>query len=105
TFYARMHPDAQAIVPRHVVIRYFREVFQQRNPEPAIATGVTYKSWTWGVNGVTYPHTAEVSFTQRFGGETIEDVVRLVEHHGEWKWFFGRDRAWVDEQIRRFTQT
>lgn len=105
TFYSLMHPDAQAIVPRHVVIRYFREVFQAREPRPAIATGVTYQDWTWGVNGVTYPHTAVVSYRQKFADQTVSDVVRLVEDNGVWKWFFGRDRAWVDEQIRRFSQT
>ena len=105
-FYALMHPDAQAIVPRHVVIRYFREVFQERAPEPAVATGVTYKDWTWGVNGVTYPGTAEVSFRQEYGdGSVKQDVVRLVQHDNTWRWFFGRDRAWVDQQIQRFTQT
>lgn len=105
TFYGLMHPDAQAIIPRHVVIRYFREVFQQQHPQPAIATGVTYRDWIWGVNGVTYPGTAEVSFRQQFAHGAVEDVVRLV-HDGEaWKWFFGRDRAWVDEQIRLFSQT
>lgn len=105
-FYALMHPDAQAIVPRHVVIRYFREVFQDRDPKPAVATGVTYKNWTWRVNSVTYPGTAEVSFRQEYGDGSVEqDVVRLVQHDNTWKWFFGRDRAWVDQQIQRFTQT
>jgi hypothetical protein len=106
TFYALMHPDAQAIIPRHVVIGWYREEFQARGPEPAISTGVTYKDWTWGVTGVTYPNTAEVSYTQDFAdGTVVEDVVRLVYDMGAWKWFFGRDRAWVDEQIRRYTQS
>jgi hypothetical protein len=105
-FYALMHPDAQAIVPRHVVIRYFREVFQERDPKPAVATGVTYKNWTWGVNSVTYPGTAEVSFWQEYGDGSVEqDVVRLVQHDNTWRWFFGRDRAWVDPQIQCFTPT
>lgn len=106
TFYELMHPDAQAIIPRHVVIGWYREEFQPRGPEPAIATGVTYKDWKWAVNGTTYPDAAEVSYTQAFaGGSMTEDVVHLVEHDDGWCWFFGRDRAWVDEQIERFTQT
>lgn len=106
TFYDRMHPDAQAIIPRHVVIGWFREDFQSRGPEPAVATGVTYRDWTWAVNRKTYRDVAEVSFAQAFAdGSTVEDVVRLVLHEGEWRWFFGRDLEWVDEQIQRFTQT
>lgn len=106
TFYDRMHPDAQAIIPRHVVIGWFREEFQARDPQPAIATGVEYKDWTWAVNRKTYRDTAEVTYIQEFAdGSVTLDVVRLVEHDATWRWFFGRDRAWVDEQIRRFTQT
>lgn len=106
TFYALMHPDAQAIIPRHVVIGWYREEFQPRGPEPAKATGVDYKDWEWAVNGTTYRDAAEVSYTQAFAdGTTTDDVVHLVEHDGAWRWFFGRDRAWVDEQIDRFTQT
>lgn len=106
TFYELTHPDAQEIIPRHVVIGWFREEFQARDPKPAVATGVEYVDWTWAVNGKTYPDTAVVSFTQEFAdGEIVEDVVRLVLHDGEWRWFFGRDRVWVDDQIDRFTQT
>jgi hypothetical protein len=93
------------LIQRHVVIRYFTEVFQPRQPQPAVATGVTYKDWTWGVNGTTYPNTAEVAFTQEFADGVITDVVRLVQHDGAWCWFFGRDAAWVEQQVRRFTQT
>src|SRR5699024_5746374 len=52
----------------------------------------------------TYPYTAEVSFTQPFAdGSVATDVVRLVQdHNGEWRWFFGRSREFVDQQIARY---
>ena len=101
TFYELMHPDAQAIIPRHVVIGWYREEFQPRGPEPAKATSVAYKDWEWAVNGTTYRDAAEVSYTQAFAdGTTTEDVVHLVEHEGTWRWFFGRDRAWVGRADR-----
>lgn len=102
--YGYLHPDAQAIVPRATVIGWYQEEFQPRGPEPAVATGVTsLDTWTWPVNGVAYADVAEVSFRQKFAdGSTVNDVVRLVYHEGSWRWFFGRDKAWVDEQNTRF---
>ena len=102
--YGYMHPDAQAIVPRATVIGWYQADFQPRGPQPAVATGVTtLDSWTWPVNGVAYADVAEVSYTQRFDdGSTVNDVVRLVYHQGTWRWFFGRDKAWVQEQNARF---
>lgn len=105
-FYSHMHPDAQAIIPRFVVIQWFLQDFQSRAPEQAISTGVSYRDdWAWGVNGVTYPGVAEVSYSQSFGDGSVEnDIVRLAPHNGSWTWFFGRSREWVDEQIARFDQ-
>lgn len=102
---ALMHPDAQAIIPRNVVVHYIHDAFQTRSPRMAVAMGVTWKEWTWGVNGITYPVTAEVSFRQEDDDGIHEDVLHLVKDGDAWKWFFGRDRAWVDRQIQRFTQT
>lgn len=99
-FYARMHPDAQAIVPRHVVIGWYRDNWQPKGPRPAQATGYSFVDWTWPVNGVSYRDVAEVSFVQEFdNAPAIEDVVRLAFAEGQWRWFFGRDSAWVEEQI------
>ena len=59
--------------------------------------------WTWDVTGKVYPSAAEVSFRQRFeDGEETEGAIRLVRDHGVWRWFFGRDRTFVEEQIGRF---
>jgi hypothetical protein len=61
---------------------------------------VRFVDWTWPVNGVTYNGVAEVSFTQSFdNAPPIADVVRLAFPGGDWRWFFGRDRGWVDHQI------
>lgn len=102
--YGYMHPDAQAIVPRATVIGWYQADFHPRGPHPATATGVTMRdTWTWPVNNVDYANVAEVSFTQAFDdGATVNDVVRLVYHEGSWRWFFGRDKVWVDEQNARF---
>jgi hypothetical protein len=36
-------------------------------------------------------------------GTVIRDEVRLVKDPlGNWSWFFGRDRAFVEEQIARY---
>jgi hypothetical protein len=36
-------------------------------------------------------------------GTTIDEAIRLMTNgDGEWRWFFGRDRAFVNEQIARF---
>ena len=105
TFYARMHPDAQAIVPRHVVIGWYRDAWQALGPHPAVATGVRFVDWTWPVNGVTYRDVAEVSFNQTFDHATaVSDVVRLASADGEWRWFFGRDRTWVESQIWHYNE-
>jgi hypothetical protein len=102
-FYARMHPDAQAIVPRHVVIGWYRDTWQPMGPHEAVATGVRFVDWTWPVNGVTYRDVAEVAFHQTFdNAPPVSDVVRLAFAGGEWRWFFGRDRAWVEAQIAHY---
>ena len=67
---------------------------------------VRFIPWTWDVTGQTYPDTAEVAFRQSAAdGAVVRGEVRLVkDEHGNWSWFFGRDRAFVDEQIARFTE-
>jgi hypothetical protein len=104
-FYARMHPDAQEIVPRHVVIGWYQDEWQPMGPREAVATGVRFVDWQWPVNGVTYSDVAEVSFNQTFeNAPPISDVVRLAFAEGEWRWFFGRDRTWVESQIWHYNE-
>jgi len=101
--YATMHLDAKTLIPKAAVAGWFQADFFPRGPGAITVTGVQIVSWTWDVTGVTYPTTAEVSFTQPFGdGETVTDVVRLVEDNGAWHWFFGRSRDFVNQQIATY---
>ena len=59
--------------------------------------------WTWDVTGKVYPSAAEVMFRQRFAdGQEIQGVTHLVRDNGVWRWFFGGNRAFVEEQIARY---
>lgn len=104
--YDRIHPDAHAVVPRAAAVGWFEEDFAPRGPGVSVVTSVEFGPWTWAVTGKTYPNTATVSFRQPFAdGSVVDDVVRLVQDdRGEWRWFFGRDRAFVDAQIARFVE-
>ena len=107
TEYDFIHPDARAVVPRAAVVGWFLDNYWPRQPSPALITGVRFIAWTWEVTGVTYPQTAEVSFTQTFwdgGRNTVEhDVVRLVQdRNGIWRWFFGRSYEFVQQTIAMY---
>lgn len=107
TEYDFIHPDARAIVPRAAVVGWFLDNYWPRQPSPAVITGVRFIAWTWEVTGVTYPNTAEVSFSQTFwdgGRNTVShDVVRLVQdRNGVWRWFFGRSYEFVQQVIREY---
>jgi hypothetical protein len=102
--YDRMHPDAQRVIPREAVVGWYQEEVAPRGSQPATAVKVRFIPWTWDVTGQTYPKTAEVAFEQLMSdGSVVRDEVRLVKDwHGEWAWFFGRNRDFVAEQIARF---
>ncbi len=103
--YDLLHPDAQAFIPREVVVGWYAEFLDDTSVEPLTVTGVEIIPWVWGVTGVTYPETAEVSFVQPYiqnGVRTEQpETVRLVDpgDGGGYRWFFGRSREFVDEQI------
>lgn len=98
-----LHPDAQAIIPEAAVVGWYQDNFAPLGPGIITVTGVEFTSWTWDVTGVTYPETAEVSFRQPFAnGSVADEVVRLVNSSGEWRWFFGRSREFVDNQIAEY---
>ena len=98
--YRQMHSDSRAEVPLYAVQSWYDREFLPLGPEVLEPTGVRSVSWTWPVTGKSYPGTAEVSFTQRYAdGSVVNDVVRLVQEDGVWRWFFGRSRAFLDEQI------
>lgn len=100
--YAAMHLDARTLIPPEAVAGWYEDAFFPLEPEPITVTDVEFVDWTWGVTGVAYPNTAEVSYTQAFANsEPVSETVRLVEERGEWHWFFGRSQGFVNEQIRR----
>jgi hypothetical protein len=102
--YDAMHPDARAIIPPEAVTGWYENEFMYRGEPAAKAIKVRFISWTWNVTGQTYPETAEVALRQQLtDGAVIRDEVRLVKDPlGNWSWFFGRDRAFVEEQIARY---
>ena len=57
-----------------------------------------------GASPADLPETAEVALRQQLSdGTVVRDEVRLVKDpFGNWSWFFGRDRAFVEEQIARY---
>ena len=98
--YRQMHSDSRTEVPLYAIQAWYDREFLPLGPEVLAPTGVRFVDWTWDVTGVTYPGTAEVSFTQRYAdGSVVEDAVRLVQEDGVWRWFFGRSREFLDEQI------
>lgn len=98
-----LHKDAAAIIPDAAIVGWYRNEWFPSGPGPITPYDVTTYNWTWEVNGVTYPNTAEVAFTQSFdNGSVANDVVRLVQYDGVWHWFFGRNREFVNEQIANY---
>ena len=101
--YAWMHPDSQAIVPFSAMAGWYRDVFVLDPPVRMTIDEVRLVEWTWGVTGKVYPSTAEVTYRQWFAdGREETGKVRLVRDDGVWRWFFGRDRDFVDQQIERY---
>lgn len=103
--YDLMHPHAQAIIPREVVVGWYGADFVAP-PEPAEPVKMQFVPWSWAVTGQTYPNAAEVVMRQRHAdGATVDDSMRLMTSGGgNWRWFFGRDRAFVNEQMARFAR-
>ncbi|MGH2616271.1 MAG: hypothetical protein ACRDJC_13585 [Thermomicrobiales bacterium] len=101
--YGLMHPHAQAIIPREAVVGWYREDFTPPL-EPAQPIKLRFITWTWDVTGQTYFGAAEVVMRQRNADGTMvgEEIRLMTDGDGEWRWFFGRDRAFVNEQIERF---
>jgi predicted metalloprotease len=101
--YERMHPDALAVVPRSAVVGWYESYFSERETSELDVTGVAPEPWTWPVTGVTYDDAVTVRFVQPYTVDgVVTDVsgeVHLVPFDGEWGWFFGASRAFVDEQV------
>jgi hypothetical protein len=101
--YALLHPDAQAEVSFAAVACWyageyglssgpgFKTVFSTE------VTSLTFGDWRWTVNGRTYHAAAAVAYRQSVGSITkpapVEGVEHLVKAEGQYRWFFGTDRA------------
>ncbi len=106
--YDRIHPDAQAVIPRVVALRAFEEIYGQLRPQLPTITGVELGAWTWRVTDETYQDAAQVSYSQPFIDPTTGEQrvtttqMYLVPYEGRWRWFFGSDRIFLAEVIGRF---
>ena len=104
--YDRIHPDAHAVVPRAAAIGTFRDVYSIAQAGKSVITGIQFGRWTWGVTGKTYDHAAAVAFTQPYvdNGQTkqLSDTMYLVSVSGDWRWFFGSTKAFVDAAIQKY---
>ena len=105
--YDLIHPDAHAVVPRVVAVNTFQELYALAEVGRAEVTDVSLGPWTWGVTGKEYEYAAAVDFEQPFveDGEekTLRDTMYLVKaEDGEWRWFFGGTREFVDLAIETF---
>jgi hypothetical protein len=108
--YDLMHPDAQAVLPREVVVGWYREDFRDRRTAKATIFDVCFTEWTWAKTCKSYPNTAVVLFKQPFWvhDERQPDPDKPLTLHlvrsapGDWRWFLGRTREFVDQQIAKF---
>jgi len=109
--YDLMHPDARAVLPREVVVGWYREEFRDKRTAQATVHDMCFlREWTWEKTCAAYPYTAVVLFDQPFWvhDERQPDPDKALTLHlvrsspGEWGWFLGRTRAYVDEQIATF---
>ncbi|MDP9469820.1 MAG: neutral zinc metallopeptidase [Chloroflexota bacterium] len=108
--YDRIHPDAQAVIPRAAAVGTFEQIYAATQAGQATVAGVAIGEWTWGVTGQTYPSAAQIRFQQPYvenGQQRIlEDEMYLVGagQGGEFRWFFGSSRDQVEEAVAKFGQ-
>jgi hypothetical protein len=105
--YDRIHPDAHAVVPRAAAVGTFEELYAIVQAGRSQIKEVEFGSWTWAVTGQNYPYAAFVRFEQPYtdtdGSEKLlDDTMYLVKNDGEWRWFFGASKDFVEAQIERF---
>lgn len=104
--YDLIHPDAHAVVPRATAVGAFAKIYAVTKAGQSQITGVESVDWTWAVNAKTYKGAAKVSFTQPYvdNGQQkqLSDAMYLVGVDGDWRWFFGSSRQFVDNAIKRY---
>jgi hypothetical protein len=100
--YLLLHPDAQTEVPFATLACWYAEQYGV-SEDPLVTLvfanevdSVTFDSWTWAVNGTTYPLAAEVEYRQTSGtiakSAEVAATLHLVEVDGQWRWFFGESQ-------------
>ena len=105
--YDRIHPDAHAEVPRVAAAGIFEQVYARpmlgwaRRQAPVWLIGRGQFMANLKIGAV------EVTFQQPYKDKTgdqqlLIDKMYLVKTDGEWRWFFGRSRAFVDAAIKQF---
>jgi predicted metalloprotease len=102
TMYDMMHPDAQAVVDRSVALNLFSDVYSQALPAEAQIVSMDFGSWTWPVNGQTYPEAAAVTYVMPVRNEAgeatwVEDIMYLATEQGAWYWFLGSSQEFIDQ--------
>lgn len=107
--YDRIHPDAQAVVPRAAAVGVFEAAYAETDAGEATVTGAKIVAWTWAVTGKRYDRAVAVAFTQPYTDEngqpqTLSDTMYLVQGEGEWRWFFGSSAAFVQAAIQQYGQ-
>ncbi|HEX5498810.1 MAG TPA: neutral zinc metallopeptidase [Thermomicrobiales bacterium] len=107
--YDRMHPDAMAVVPRAAAVGAFTDIYRQAQAGQAQIVGVELGSWTWPVTGKTYPVAAKIDFIQPYvdpqqGEQWLRDSMYLVQADGDWRWFFGSSKEFVQQTIAKYGQ-
>lgn len=105
--YDHIHPDVHAVVPRAVAVGVFKDVYAQVQAGRAEITDARLVIWTWGVTGKRYRDAAEIDFRQPYVDENgkeqwLDDQMYLVENDGEWRWFFGSSKQFVDDAIEQY---
>lgn len=62
SLYGFLHLDAKLLIPEDAMRGWDEFVFFPSRPTTIQVLDVNFVSWTWGVSGVNYPVTAEVTF-------------------------------------------
>lgn len=101
--YARLHPDSRRLVSFAAFQGWYEALLTGKTTAELSVTGIRFIDWTWGVTGETYLDTAQVSVVQPYWVDGLRDdvanVFHLVEHDGEWYWFFGGSQEFINQQI------